>query len=140
MPPKTQTIPKEDSKSNFKPYCHLGFYFIFSILWCSWSDNHTKDDLARFGYRLDMKIEKNQNPSIFLLGLIIKIWQFGNLYFPKSSKFGPIFFPLKILCIGWNIFFRSKFGKISSNWKKNCCHSYVQSVSYIFFFKIWKLA
>ncbi len=93
------TIPKEDSKSNFKPYCHLGLFF-FSILWCSWSDNHPKDDLARFGYRLDMKIEKNQNPSIFLLGLIIKIWRFGNLYFPKSGKFGPFFSPLKILCIG----------------------------------------
>jgi hypothetical protein len=42
------------------------FFFFFSILWCSWSDNHPLNDLSRFGYILVMKVEKNQNPSIFL--------------------------------------------------------------------------
>jgi len=51
---------------------------IISILWCSYSlipfwrelpsyiKYRTWNDLARFGYILDMKVEKNQNPSMFL--------------------------------------------------------------------------
>jgi len=38
----------------------------FPILWCSWTGNLPSDDLARFGYILDMNVEKNHNPSIFL--------------------------------------------------------------------------
>jgi hypothetical protein len=30
------------------------------------SGDYPYDNLARFGYRLDMKVEKKQNPSIFL--------------------------------------------------------------------------
>jgi hypothetical protein len=40
--------------------------FMVSILWCSWSGDHPYDDLARFGYRLDIKVEKNSESSIFL--------------------------------------------------------------------------
>jgi hypothetical protein len=36
------------------------------ILWSSQSDDHPKTNLAKFGYLLDMKVEKNQKPSIFL--------------------------------------------------------------------------
>jgi hypothetical protein len=51
-----------------KPYTR----FFFSILWCSWSGDHPYDDLARIGYILHMKVEKKQNPSVFLTS-------FGNL-------------------------------------------------------------
>jgi hypothetical protein len=49
------------------------------LLRSSGSD-HPLDDLARFGYRLDMKVEKTAE-SFYILGylleLIIKIWRFG---------------------------------------------------------------
>jgi hypothetical protein len=41
-------------------------WFLFSILWWSWSGDHPWDDLARFGYILDIKVEKSQIPCIFL--------------------------------------------------------------------------
>jgi hypothetical protein len=31
--------------------------FLFSNLWCSLIDNHTLEDLAKFGYNQDMKVE-----------------------------------------------------------------------------------
>jgi hypothetical protein len=32
----------------------------------SQSDSNPKNNLAKFGYILDMKVEKKQNPSMFL--------------------------------------------------------------------------
>jgi hypothetical protein len=58
-----------------------GFFFNFVMI--QWSDNHLQDDLARFGYRLDMKVEKNSE-SFYILGylleLIIKISLFENFF------------------------------------------------------------
>jgi hypothetical protein len=42
---------------------------------------HPSDNLARFGYRLDMKVDNNQNPSIFLPTYL----QFGNFFYKKKS-------------------------------------------------------
>ncbi len=57
--------------------------FLLRILWCSQSDKHPKNNLAKFGYILNMKVGKKekQNHTIFgyLLELIIKNY---------SSKFG----------------------------------------------------
>jgi hypothetical protein len=38
--------------------------FFFSILWCSQSGNHPSKDLAKFGYKIDMKIKKFNYLSI----------------------------------------------------------------------------
>jgi hypothetical protein len=41
--------------------------FLLRILWCSQSGDHPENILAKFGYILDIKVEKkNQNPLIFL--------------------------------------------------------------------------
>jgi hypothetical protein len=40
--------------------------FLLRILWCSQSDDRPENNLAKFGYILEMKVEKKQNPSIFL--------------------------------------------------------------------------
>jgi hypothetical protein len=40
--------------------------FLVMILLCSQSDDLPKTNLAKIGYLLDMKVEKNQKPSIFL--------------------------------------------------------------------------
>ncbi len=41
--------------------------FLLRILWCSRSGVHPENILAKFGYTLDIKVEKkNQNPLIFL--------------------------------------------------------------------------
>jgi hypothetical protein len=34
--------------------------FLLRILWCSQSGNHQETNLAKFGYTLDMKVEKNR--------------------------------------------------------------------------------
>jgi len=36
------------------------------ILWCSQGGDHPEINLANYGYIPDMKVEKNQDPSIFL--------------------------------------------------------------------------
>ncbi len=83
-------------------------WFLLRILWCSQSDNHPENNLAKFGYIIDMKIRK-QTISFYILGYLlevsIKVWQFGIFKFQKSDKFGP-FFPWKILCIGQNHIFQ----------------------------------
>jgi hypothetical protein len=53
------------------------------ILWCSQSGHHPENNLAKFGYILDMKVEK-KSKSFYVLGylleLIIKIWRFGKKF------------------------------------------------------------
>ncbi len=41
--------------------------FCFSILWFNWNDDHPQDDLVRFGYILDMKIE-TKSKSFYIFG------------------------------------------------------------------------
>jgi hypothetical protein len=36
------------------------------ILQCTQSGDHQENNLAKFGYIIDMKVEIKQNPSIFL--------------------------------------------------------------------------
>ncbi len=84
------------------------FVFFFSIFWCSWSD-----DFARFGYRLNMKVEKKKAGSSFyilgyLLELIIKIWWFGNFFFSRNLANLGHFFSWKILRIGQKHIFQVK--------------------------------
>ncbi len=61
-----------------------------------------------------MVVEKNQNRSIFLATYWNLAQNSGELeiYFFEIWQILP-FFPWKILCIGQNHIFRSKFGKIS---------------------------
>jgi hypothetical protein len=65
----------------------------FSILWCSWSGDHPWDDLARFGYILDMKVEQKKSKilpySWLLMEVIIKIWRFRIIFF-KIWRIGVI--------------------------------------------------
>jgi hypothetical protein len=68
------------------------------------SYNHPENNLAKFGYILDMKVEKKQNPSIFLAtywNLSQNSGDFNfNFFSPsKSGVFGS-FFPGKILFVG----------------------------------------
>ncbi len=35
-------------------------------LWCSQSGDNPENNLAKLGYIVDVKVEKKQNPSIFL--------------------------------------------------------------------------
>jgi hypothetical protein len=63
-------------------------------LGCSQSGHHPENNLAKFGYILDMKLGKKKILSIFLgylLELIIKVWRFGFSFFPlKSGEFGSL--------------------------------------------------
>jgi hypothetical protein len=86
--------------------------FLLRILWCSQSDDHSQNDLAKFGYILEMKVER-KTESFYILGylleLIIKIWWFGIKFkIQKLVNFGP-FFAWKILWIlGQNHIFQVK--------------------------------
>jgi hypothetical protein len=82
--------------------------FLLRILWCIQNGDHPENNLAKFGYRLDMKVEKKNR--ILLCSWLrmrtyhknLAIW----IYFcSKSSEFGPNF-PWKILCIGRNHIFQ----------------------------------
>jgi len=78
----------------FGTLVYIGFYyssqgFFLRILWCSWSGHHPENNLAKFGYIIDMKVYIFKIKSFFILGYllkgIIKLWQL-NL---KSGEFGP---------------------------------------------------
>ncbi len=56
--------------------------FFLRILWCSQSGDHSQNDLAKFGYKLDMKVFRMLLFFGYLLELIIKIWGF----FLKNSS------------------------------------------------------
>ncbi len=63
--------------------------FFFSILWCSWSDSHPPEDLAKFGYILDIKIKTFKQPSVILTtcwNLLQKSgYLYGYVYFEKPN-------------------------------------------------------
>jgi hypothetical protein len=44
---------------------HQGFFW-WGFLWCSQGGDHPETNLANSGYMPDKKVEKNQDPSIFL--------------------------------------------------------------------------
>ncbi len=53
--------------------------FFLSILWCSQNGNDPQQDLAKFGYKIHMKLKKFKHPSIFVatcLNQCIEIWWF----------------------------------------------------------------
>ncbi len=99
-----------------------GFFFPPQF-WCSWSGGHPYDDLARFGYMLDMKAQNKQNPSIFLATYWNSSLKSGDLdcFIWKSGEFGA-FLPCKILCICQSHIFQVKiywnFTKGKFNFKK----------------------
>jgi hypothetical protein len=41
--------------------------FHSTILWCSQSGNHSQNNLAKFGYALDMKVGKIKNKKSFYI-------------------------------------------------------------------------
>jgi hypothetical protein len=45
-------------------YIKTGFFW--RILWCRQGGDHPETILANSGYMPDMKVEKNQDPSMFL--------------------------------------------------------------------------
>jgi hypothetical protein len=47
-------------------------WFLLRILWCSQSDNHPENNLAKFGYIIDMKIRK-QIESFYILGYLLQV-------------------------------------------------------------------
>jgi len=50
---KTWVKKRVDQLTNREPE-----FFFFLFFWCSWSDNHPKGSLAKFGYKQDMKVKK----------------------------------------------------------------------------------
>jgi len=49
-----------------------GTGFLWRILWCSQSDNHPENNLAKFGYIIDMKIRK-KTESFYILSYLLQI-------------------------------------------------------------------
>jgi len=68
-----------------KPLIRIKPGSFLRILWCSQSGDHPENNLAKFGYILDMKIGKRKTESFYILSylleLIIKIWGFGIVFF-----------------------------------------------------------
>ncbi len=85
-------------------------------MWCSWSGYHPQDDLAIFGYRLDINVLK-KSESFYILGyllkLIIKTLMIWNLFFCKIWWIWAMFLMENPLYSSKSFFFRSKFGKTS---------------------------
>ncbi len=64
---------------------------------------HPQEELAKFGYRPERKVEKNINPAIFWSFFLNYYLNLANFFF-KSSKFCNFgaFFVTKILCMSCN--------------------------------------
>jgi hypothetical protein len=80
-------------------------WFLLRIFWCSQSGNHPENNLAKFGYIIDMKVEKNIG-SFYILGylleVIVRLWQFQIFEFQNLANLGHLLFPWKIPCVGRN--------------------------------------
>ncbi len=69
--------------------------FFLRILWCNQSGNHWEENLAKFAYKLDMKVRKKKKKTFYVLGYLLELinknmasW----IYFPlKSGEFGLFF-------------------------------------------------
>jgi hypothetical protein len=91
------------------------FFFFFPPM----IDRYPLNDLAGFLLHTEYEIRGKFKKSFYILGylleLIIKIWQFGFIFFlSKSDTFGPFFIPWKILFVKIKImFFRSKICNFS---------------------------
>jgi hypothetical protein len=55
--------------------------FFKRILWCSQSGDRSQNNLAKFGYMLDVRVEKRKGIVLYSLEFIIKIW-----WFAKNKK------------------------------------------------------
>jgi len=82
--------------------CWSAARFLLRILCCTQSGNHPENNLAKFGYIIDMRIAKND--GIFLYSWLpsrsyrktLEIWKF------EIWQIFTTFSPWKILCIGQN--------------------------------------
>ncbi len=52
--------------------------FLLRILWCIQNGDHPENNLAKFGYILDMKVGKKQKPPMFL-ATYKNLWKSGDL-------------------------------------------------------------
>jgi hypothetical protein len=91
-------------KCQYKLSCVTGF--LLMILWCHQSGNGIENNLAKFGYVIDMKVGKKNR--ILLYSWLPtgtyhkKIWQVEKKNFFKIWWIWvSFFFPWKILWIGW---------------------------------------
>jgi len=81
-----------------------------------------KTIFARFGYKLDMKVEKKKTESFYICGYLLELIAENMAIWKKipskSGEFGPFFSHGKSFVKVEIIFFRLKFGEISL--QKNC--------------------
>jgi hypothetical protein len=68
-------------------------------LWCSQLDDHPQEDLAKFGYSTDMKIEKIKNRSIFWLHARTYCQNLAILFFFEICRIGIIFSQKSSVCL-----------------------------------------
>jgi hypothetical protein len=104
------------TKSAIFKCVHQGFFFFFSILWCSHhTGNHRQEVLAKFGYSSERKVEKFQHPDIF--------WQANGTYcdFKKkknrqnlATTFSAFFSQKSFACCS-GLFFRCQVAKFALN-------------------------
>jgi hypothetical protein len=94
--------------------------YFFKYPFYSQTSNHPQEDLAKFGYRLDMKAE---NP-------VVQIWQFIFFISPKSVELGSFFFHKKNpLHVPKSYFSGQKIQKIVSQ-KTNTLGTCVQPLTH----------
>jgi hypothetical protein len=96
------------------PQLTAGWVSLLRILWYSQSGDQPENNLAKFGYVLDMKVEKHR---IFLYSWLSTITSYHKtlaIWGKKNSKYVEFgsFFSWNILCIGWNHIFHVE------NWQK----------------------
>jgi hypothetical protein len=76
-----------------------------------------KTIFARFGYKLDMKVEKKKTESFYIRGYLLELIAENMAIWKKipskSGEFGPFFPHGKSFVKVEIIFFRSKFGETS---------------------------
>jgi len=84
------------------------FFFFFSFLWCNWSGNQPLGDLARSGYILDMKAEKNR--------ILLHFWlPTGKKFFGNLANLGHFIHGKSFLWVEI-IFYRAKFRQRKKHW------------------------
>ncbi len=69
--------PNVCARKSYKNVLEMHNHSFLPILWCSHNGNHPQEELAKFGYKSERKVENLKNLVIFLwnAGTFFKIWK-----------------------------------------------------------------
>ncbi len=107
--------------------------FVLSILWCNQSDHDLQEDLAKFGYRLNMNIILKKHPFIFLAMYLNHVWWFFLNFSRIMAIKKHLILIIAIFCITFGQYiYPAKKGCMSRHWPNNWTRNWATKLGLLF--------